>query len=87
MPSIIGFPVGSSGAPGKPAAGTALTGNRGGLVVHAAVAALDDLVPRLVHEGISVRELTPVVSALESAFLALTEQEGELPADEQESSR
>jgi ABC-2 type transport system ATP-binding protein len=54
-------------------AGTA--GHRGGLVVRARVAALDDLVPRLVREGVSVRELTPVVSALESAFLDLTEQE------------
>ena len=61
--------------------------HRGGLVVRATVATLDELVPRLVREGISVRELTPVVSALESAFLALTEQEGELPANEQESSR
>jgi ABC-2 type transport system ATP-binding protein len=62
-------------------------GPRGVLVVRARVPALDDLVPRLVHEGISVRELTPVVSALESAFLALTEQEGEEPAEPQESSR
>lgn len=47
----------------------------GSLVVRAAMPALDDLVPRLVHAGIAVRELTPVVSPLESAFLALTEQE------------
>jgi len=45
------------------------------LVIRARTAALDELVPRLVHERIAVRELTPVVSALESAFLALTEQE------------
>ncbi|MDH6622549.1 ABC-2 type transport system ATP-binding protein [Streptomyces sp. LBL] len=45
------------------------------LVVRALVPALDDLVVRLVHAGISVRELTPVVSPLEAAFLALTEQE------------
>jgi ABC-2 type transport system ATP-binding protein len=57
------------------------------LVVRARVPALDELVPRLVHEGIAVRELTPVVSPLESAFLALTEQEGEQPAEQQESSR
>jgi ABC-2 type transport system ATP-binding protein len=43
-------------------------------VVRALVSALDELVPRLVHAGIAVRELTPVVSPLESAFLALTEQ-------------
>jgi ABC-2 type transport system ATP-binding protein len=57
------------------------------LVIRARVPALDQLVPRLVHEGIAVRELTPVVSPLESAFLALTEQEGEPPAEQQESSR
>jgi ABC-2 type transport system ATP-binding protein len=67
--------------------GPGTAGHHGGLVVRAPVAALDELVPRLVHKGISVRELTPVVSALESAFLALTEQEGEPPADEQESSQ
>jgi ABC-2 type transport system ATP-binding protein len=67
-------------------AGTA--GPRGMLVVRARMPALDELVPRLVHEGIAVRELTPVVSALESAFLALTEQDGEQqPAGQQESSR
>jgi ABC-2 type transport system ATP-binding protein len=44
------------------------------LVVRALTPALDELVPRLVHAGIAVRELTPVVSPLESAFLALTEQ-------------
>ncbi|MFG2131760.1 ABC transporter ATP-binding protein [Streptomyces sp. NPDC048751] len=45
------------------------------LVVRALVPALDDLVARLVHGGIAVRELTPVVSPLEAAFLALTEQQ------------
>jgi ABC-2 type transport system ATP-binding protein len=45
------------------------------LVVRAALPALDELVPRLVHAGIAVRELAPVVSPLESAFLALTEQQ------------
>jgi len=46
-----------------------------GLVVRALVPALDELVKRLVHAGIAVRELTPVVSPLEAAFLALTEQQ------------
>jgi ABC-2 type transport system ATP-binding protein len=44
------------------------------LVVRAAVAALDELVVRLVHAGVAVRELAPVTSPLEAAFLALTEQ-------------
>jgi ABC-2 type transport system ATP-binding protein len=44
-------------------------------VVRALLPALDELVPRLVHAGLAVRELTPVVSPLESAFLALTEQQ------------
>jgi ABC-2 type transport system ATP-binding protein len=47
------------------------TGNT--LVVRAAVAALDELVVRLVHAGIAVRELALVISPLEAAFLALTE--------------
>jgi ABC-2 type transport system ATP-binding protein len=46
------------------------------LVVGALVPALDELVTRLVHAGIAVRELAPVVSPLEAAFLALTEQQG-----------
>jgi ABC-2 type transport system ATP-binding protein len=45
------------------------------LVVRALVPALDELVTRLVHAGIAVRELAPVVSPLEAAFLALTEQD------------
>ncbi|WP_432974369.1 ABC transporter ATP-binding protein [Dactylosporangium sp. CA-233914] len=45
------------------------------LVVRALVPALDELVARLVHAGIGVRELAPVVSPLEAAFLALTEQQ------------
>ncbi len=45
------------------------------LVVRAPVAALDELVERLVHAGVKVRELAPVVSPLEAAFLALTEQQ------------
>lgn len=59
-----------------------LTGQRAGgdaLVVQAAVAAMDDLVVRLVSSGVAVRELTPVVSPLETAFLALTEQSEESP--------
>jgi ABC-2 type transport system ATP-binding protein len=67
--------------------GIQVTDNAGGrpdrevLVVRALVSGLDELVPRLVHAGIAVRELTPVVSPLESAFLALTQQHA------QESSR
>ena len=45
------------------------------LVVRALMPALDELVVRLVHEGIALRELVPVVSPLEAAFLALTEQQ------------
>ncbi|GGM16137.1 ABC transporter [Streptomyces fumigatiscleroticus] len=44
------------------------------LVVRARVPALDELVVKLVRSGIAVRELAPVVSPLEAAFLALTEQ-------------
>ncbi|MFI6829915.1 ABC transporter ATP-binding protein [Kribbella sp. NPDC050241] len=44
-------------------------------VVRGLVQALDDLVVRLVHAGIAVREFAPVVSPLEAAFLALTEQQ------------
>jgi ABC-2 type transport system ATP-binding protein len=43
------------------------------LVVRAQVLALDELVARLVQAGIAIRELAPVVSPLEAAFLALTE--------------
>ncbi|WP_327314832.1 ABC transporter ATP-binding protein [Streptomyces sp. NBC_01235] len=53
-------------------AGARRDGDR--LVVRALVPALDALVARLVHAGIAVRELTPVVSPLEAAFLALTDQ-------------
>ncbi|WP_084093258.1 ABC transporter ATP-binding protein [Amycolatopsis rifamycinica] len=45
------------------------------VVVRALVPALDELVLRLGRDGIAVRELAPVVSPLEAAFLALTEQE------------
>ncbi len=44
------------------------------LVVRALVPALDELVVRLVQANIALRELAPVVSPLEAAFLALTEQ-------------
>jgi len=44
------------------------------LVVRARVPALDELVVRLVRAGVALRELAPVVSPLEAAFLALTEQ-------------
>ncbi|WP_410594623.1 ABC transporter ATP-binding protein [Amycolatopsis sp. lyj-23] len=45
------------------------------LVVRAQVPALDELVRGLVQAQVAVRELAPVVSPLESAFLALTGQE------------
>ncbi len=49
-------------------------GNGAGvLVVRALVPDLDELVVRLVQAGIAIRELAPVVSPLEAAFLALTE--------------
>jgi ABC-2 type transport system ATP-binding protein len=57
--------------------------DREALVVRALPAALDELVPRLVHAGLALRELTPVVSPLESAFLALTDQ----PTEQQEADR
>jgi ABC-2 type transport system ATP-binding protein len=44
------------------------------LVIRANVPAIDALIPKLLGAGVAVRELTPVVSPLESAFLALTEQ-------------
>jgi ABC-2 type transport system ATP-binding protein len=46
------------------------------LVVSGPGPALDELVKRLVHADVAVRELTPVVSPLEAAFLALTEPGG-----------
>ncbi|KUN25099.1 ABC transporter [Streptomyces antibioticus] len=45
------------------------------LVVRALVPALDELVAHLVRSGVAVRELAPVVSPLEAAFLALTERQ------------
>jgi ABC-2 type transport system ATP-binding protein len=56
--------------------------NREGLVVRAPVPALDQLVPRLVQASIAVRELAPVVSPLETAFLALTERQESTQAKE-----
>ncbi|MER6531496.1 ABC transporter ATP-binding protein [Streptomyces sp. NPDC001508] len=44
------------------------------IVIRALGPALDELVVRLVRSGIALRELAPVVSPLEAAFLALTEQ-------------
>jgi ABC-2 type transport system ATP-binding protein len=58
----------------EPEAGMRL--DAGVLVVRAQTPALDELVARLVTAGIAVRELAPVVSPLEAAFLALTDQEG-----------
>jgi ABC-2 type transport system ATP-binding protein len=45
------------------------------LVVSAEVPAMDELVKKLVRADIAVRELAPVVSPLEAAFLALTDQQ------------
>ncbi|MGC5003702.1 ABC transporter ATP-binding protein [Streptomyces sp. DT203] len=45
------------------------------LVVRALMPALDELVVQLVRAGLALRELAPVVSPLEAAFLALTEQQ------------
>ncbi|MFI7615571.1 ABC transporter ATP-binding protein [Nonomuraea terrae] len=42
------------------------------LVVRGPVPALDELVVRLVRGGVAIRELAPVVTPLEAAFLALT---------------
>ncbi|MEU7428186.1 ABC transporter ATP-binding protein [Streptomyces sp. NPDC040750] len=47
------------------------------LVVRALVPALDELVAHLVRSGVAVRELAPVLSPLEAAFLALTEPQEE----------
>ncbi len=54
---------------------TATPNSAAALVVRAPVPALDELVERLVHAGIKVRELAPLVSPLEAAFLTLTEQQ------------
>ncbi|HET9170907.1 MAG TPA: ABC transporter ATP-binding protein [Actinospica sp.] len=47
------------------------------IVVRGQVSALDELVARVVRAEVAVRELAPVVSPLEAAFLALTEPEPE----------
>ncbi|HEY2640020.1 MAG TPA: ABC transporter ATP-binding protein [Streptosporangiaceae bacterium] len=65
--ATAGVHVADGQAAGQRAGGDAL-------VVRATVAALDELVARLVREGVAVRELVPVISPLEAAFLALTEQ-------------
>ncbi len=44
------------------------------LLVRAEVLALDELVARLAGSGVAVRELAPLVSPLEAAFLSLTEE-------------
>lgn len=58
-------------------AGIAVLNDGEVLVVRALVPALDDLVVRLVRDGIAIRELAPVVSPLEAAFLALTDDEAD----------
>ncbi|TQS19235.1 ABC transporter ATP-binding protein [Microbispora sp. KK1-11] len=49
----------------------------GVLVVRGPVTAIDELVVRLVRDGVALRELAPVVTPLEAAFLGLT---GTVPA-------
>jgi ABC-2 type transport system ATP-binding protein len=56
--------------------GAGMRPDAGVLVVRAQTPALDALVVRLVTAGIALRELAPVVSPLEAAFLALTDQQG-----------
>ncbi|MFJ2582298.1 ABC transporter ATP-binding protein [Kitasatospora aureofaciens] len=55
------------------------------LVVRASAPAVEQLVAALVHAGVRVREVAPVVPPLEAAYLALTEQqqEGEQQEGEQ----
>ncbi|MBO1329931.1 ABC transporter ATP-binding protein [Streptomyces sp. VRA16 Mangrove soil] len=65
----------ADGTPGVHVVGDAPGATDGVLVVRALVPALDDLVTRLVRAGVALRELAPVASPLEAAFLALTEQE------------
>jgi ABC-2 type transport system ATP-binding protein len=48
------------------------------LVIRANVTAIDALIPELLGAGVAVRELTPVISPLESAFIAIT---GQQPAE------
>ncbi|MET8981918.1 ABC transporter ATP-binding protein [Streptomyces sp. NPDC004539] len=54
------------------------------IVVRGAVPALDALVADVVRADVAVRELTPVVSPLEAAFLALTGQQDSAGPDQQE---
>ncbi|WP_439939060.1 ABC transporter ATP-binding protein [Nocardia sp. N13] len=56
------------------------------LVVRGPEVAVDDLVSRLVTDGISIRELGPVVPPLEAAFLALTgaSTDGDVPRPAEE---
>jgi ABC-2 type transport system ATP-binding protein len=61
----------------------ALEPEDGAVVVRGPVAAIDELVTRLVGAGVAVRELRPVVPPLEAAFLALTT-EGDSTAYEEE---
>lgn len=56
----------------------------GALTVRSDTASLDRLVAALVSDGVAVRELTPVRSALEVAFLELT---GAAPPEEQATAR
>ncbi|MFE9614282.1 ABC transporter ATP-binding protein, partial [Streptomyces sp. NPDC006012] len=55
--------------------GAGIRQDGGVLVVRALQPALDDLVVKIVRSGVALRELAPVVSPLEAAFLALTEQQ------------
>ncbi|NUO34878.1 MAG: ABC transporter ATP-binding protein [Dermatophilaceae bacterium] len=58
------------------------------LLVRGGLEAMDELVVRLVAAGLGVRELAPVVSPLESAFLALTgSSAGTSAPDDSEESR
>ncbi|MEU2423940.1 ABC transporter ATP-binding protein [Streptomyces sp. NPDC007851] len=50
------------------------------LVVRGLVPALDELVTKVVRADVAVRELAPVVSPLEAAFLALTDQQNQQKA-------
>ncbi|MEO3874978.1 ABC transporter ATP-binding protein [Nonomuraea sp. B12E4] len=57
------------------------------IVVRGPVQALDELVVRLVQAGVAPRELGPVVTPLEAAFLALTGTEAAPAETDQENSR
>lgn len=54
------------------AGGTAIQPDDDAVLVRGPVAAMDELVARLVGAGVAVRELRPVIPPLEAAFLALT---------------